>query len=197
MHRTSRSSHPPRLKYHVHASPQHVATCQVDLPVLNFSSRKVTFPQFPNFNCLFCARRINATGESLFQKLARRINATSSFFCDIKRRDNATFLHTSSCSADRSEIGFNMLPWRERVFRMFQKSHCPRVCCSRDCDRRGVTTPAHTKHCAKHVLQGTHGQTHRTDTVIKKAMAKPSVTDGRSHDNNHQTRRPVDQSSRD
>ena len=67
MHRTSRSGHTPRLKYHVHPSPQHVATYQVDLPVLNFSSWKVTFPQFPSFSHSFCARRINATRESLFQ----------------------------------------------------------------------------------------------------------------------------------
>ena len=60
MHRTSRSGHTPRLKYHVHPSPQHVATYQIDLLVLNFSSWKVTFPQFPSFNRSFCARRINA-----------------------------------------------------------------------------------------------------------------------------------------
>ena len=60
-HRTSRPGHTPRLKYHVHASPQHVATYQVDLPVLKFSSWKVTFPQFPSLNRSFCARRINAT----------------------------------------------------------------------------------------------------------------------------------------
>ena len=91
MHRTSRSGHTPRLKYHVYASPQHVATYQVDLPVLNFSSWKVTCPQFPSFNRSFCARRINATRESLFQKLARRNNATPPpFFCDLKRRNKAT-----------------------------------------------------------------------------------------------------------
>ena len=89
IHGTSRSGHTPRLKYHVLASPQHVATYQVDLPVFNFSSWKVTFPQFRSFNRLFCARRINATREPLFQKLARRNNATPLLLCDIKRRSNA------------------------------------------------------------------------------------------------------------
>ena len=73
--------HAPRPMYHVHASPQHVATYQVDLPILNFSSCKVTCPQFPSFNLFFfCARRINATRESLLQKLARRNNATTFLF---------------------------------------------------------------------------------------------------------------------
>ena len=61
MHRTSRSGHIPRLKYHDHALVQHVATYQVDLFVSNFSSWKVTFPQIPSLNRSFCARRINAT----------------------------------------------------------------------------------------------------------------------------------------
>ena len=79
MHRTSR-----------HASLQHVATYQVDLPVLKFSLWKVTFQPFSSFNRIFCARRIIATRESLFQKLARRDNATPPFSCGRKRRKNAT-----------------------------------------------------------------------------------------------------------
>ena len=59
------------------------------LPVLNFSSWKVTFPQFPSFNRSFRARRINATRESLFQKLARRNNATFPF-SPVTRNDITT-----------------------------------------------------------------------------------------------------------
>ena len=74
MHRTSRSGQTPRLTMFTPCTHM-VATYQVDLPVLNFSSWKVTFRQFPSFNCSFCARRINATLP---------------FFCDLKRRNNAT-----------------------------------------------------------------------------------------------------------
>ena len=54
----------------------------------------VTFPSFPSLNRLFCARRINATRESLFQKLARRDNATSLFFFgkDLKRQSDPPVL---------------------------------------------------------------------------------------------------------
>ena len=69
---------------------QHVATYQVDLTVLKFSSWKVTFPQFPTFSRIFCARRINATRESFFffSKIrpVRRNNATF-LFCGLKRRN--------------------------------------------------------------------------------------------------------------
>ena len=46
------------------------------------ASRRVpsTFTQFPSCNRSFCARRINATGSPLFQKLGRRDNATLLYF---------------------------------------------------------------------------------------------------------------------
>ena len=49
------------------ASPQHVATCQVDLPVLNFSSWKVTCPQFPSFNRLFVPDVSTRPGSPFFK----------------------------------------------------------------------------------------------------------------------------------
>ena len=106
MHRTSRYGHTPRLKYHVHASAQLVATYQVDLPVLNFSSWKVTVLQFPSFNRSFCARRINATRESL---LAQRNNATPFFLTYIVSRDKLCsfkVLCTSPCVRAPGETSF-------------------------------------------------------------------------------------------
>ena len=96
MHRTSRSGHTPRLKYHV-PSPQHAATNQSDLTVLNFSSWKVTFPQFPSFNRSLRARRINATRESLFKNWPD-VTTRPPFFCDQKRRNNATPLYIQRSS---------------------------------------------------------------------------------------------------
>ena len=49
-------------------------------PCFEIFVMKVTFPKFHSFHRLFCARRITATRESLFQKLARRRNATAPFF---------------------------------------------------------------------------------------------------------------------
>ena len=49
-------------------------------------------------------------------------------------------------------------------------------------ETRQDTDTSHTEHCARHVLHGTYGLTQRTDTVIRKTMAKPSVADGRNHD---------------
>ena len=45
-----------------------------------------------------------------------------------------------------------------------------------------TTSPASTKHSARHMLQSAHGLKQRTDTLIGKTLAKPYVTDGRSHD---------------
>ena len=67
--------HGPRTMFC--ALPQRVATYQVDLPVLKFSSWKVIVLQVPSLNRPFWC---NWTGESLFRKEARRINWTPPFF---------------------------------------------------------------------------------------------------------------------